>query len=716
MKSAKVINYLKDKSIAKNDRYISNTITINNIDKIPKNNLMMNNKNKNNKTQISQKINLNEDLIGNFLGRNSDQNKKKRLLTNDSLSELTYNKLNDEEFSKYNNLVYKEIKYENKNNNESSEIDHRKNKLLKNKNISQYKAYSSKPLYKTLDNLDNNFETISNPKIHYYNKIINKTINGNNKRKKIIKNDNIKSKVKDELSKYNYNNISNKKGINRVNINNLPLKEFKGKIQNGRRKENINTFKNKNKADEYNEKEIKIKKICKLQAVMKGRYLRKLMNYYWINDKLKELISLIIINRNIKNNSSFIKSFNNLVNLLVELNVVQNKNNKNRKINKKLTLDELKNIINKFHHLLIDFNNKSNQISELKLKNEELIRINKKYLTFKGNEEKKTTKINNNNFGIINNNKSIHKLAEGKNMKDNDTNYSKKFPIYENQIEKDFNKNENSNSKYLNHFFSNLNVTNNGQFLIEKSRLNNGNKIQDKYEINSYNFFLNNNKGNNRNNLINEAGKNILCDKCKMQNNFNLERGDIYKKKLKNKNIDNYKINFFEAEKRITKKNKDLLLGKKKNKTYDEELIKSNINEFSIIKDDLERKSNIKIEEMKKNIPCNYNEFAIKGINNKFIQGFEFINNVNKIDSNYYEMEKGEGLEINPYEIKRTKNNINNVFISYENKIQILNNKESIFTEKAKHNIMKIIFLLKFKKILKERIRKDVFKLLSKGK
>ena len=79
-------------------------------------------------------------------------------------------------------------------------------------------------------------------------------------------------------------------------------------------------------------------------------------------------------------------------------------------------------------------------------------------------------------------------------------------------------------------------------------------------------------------------------------------------------------------------------------------------------------------------------------------------------------MEKGEGLEINPYEIKRTKNNINNVFISYENKIQILNNKESIFTEKAKHNIMKIIFLLKFKKILKERIRKDVFKLLSKGK
>ena len=261
MKSAKVINYLKDKSITKKDRFISNTITINNIDKIPYNKLKMNNKNKNIKTEINQKINLNEDIKGNFLDykRNSDKNESKRLLTNDSHSDLTYNKLNDEEFSKYNNLVYKEIKYENKNSNESSEIDHRKNKLMKNKNILQNKAYSSKPLYKTLDNLDNNFETISNPKVHYYNKIINKTINGNNKRRKIIINDNIKSKIKDELSNYNYNNISNKKGINR---------------------ENVNSFKNKNKADEYNEKEKKIKKICKLQAVMKGRYLRKLMNFF----------------------------------------------------------------------------------------------------------------------------------------------------------------------------------------------------------------------------------------------------------------------------------------------------------------------------------------------------------------------------------------------------------------------------------------------------
>ena len=699
MKSAKVINYLKDKSITKKDRFISNTITINNIDKIPYNKLKMNNKNKNIKTEINQKINLNEDIKGNFLDykRNSDKNESKRLLTNDSHSDLTYNKLNDEEFSKYNNLVYKEIKYENKNSNESSEIDHRKNKLMKNKNILQNKAYSSKPLYKTLDNLDNNFETISNPKVHYYNKIINKTINGNNKRRKIIINDNVKSKIKDELSNYNYNNISNKKGINR---------------------ENVNSFKNKNKADEYNEKEKKIKKICKLQAVMKGRYLRKLMNYYWINDKLKEFISLIIINRNIKNNSSFIKSFNNLVNLLVELKIIQNKSNKNRKINKnnkKLTLDELKNIINKFHHLLIDFNNISNQISELKLKNEELIRINKKYLTFKGNEIINTFRINNNNFEITNNNKSIHELTGDKNMKGND-NDSKKFPIYENQIEKDFNKNEyNYKSNYLNHFFSNLNVTNNGQFLIVKKPLKNGNKIQDKYKINSYNFSLNNNKSNNKNNIINDAGKNILCDKFKMQNNINFPPDDISKKNLKNKNIDNYKINFFEIEKRITKKNKDISLDKKKNKTYNEELIKSNINEFSIIKDNLERKSNNKIEEMKKNIPCNYNEFAIKGINNKFIQGFEFINNVNKIDSNY-EMEKGEGLEINPYEIKRTKNNINNVFISYENKIQILNNKDSIFTEKAKQNIMKIIFPLKFKKIIKERIKKDVFKLLSKAK
>ena len=65
--------------------------------------------------------------------------------------------------------------------------------------------------------------------------------------------------------------------------------------------------------------------------------------------------------------------------------------------------------------------------------------------------------------------------------------------------------------------------------------------------------------------------------------------------------------------------------------------------------------------------------------------------------------------------MKRTKNNINNLFISYENKTQILNNKDTIFTEKAKYNMMKIIFPIKIQKVLKDWIRRNVFKLLLKN-
>ena len=90
-------------------------------------------------------------------------------------------------------------------------------------------------------------------------------------------------------------------------------------------------------------------------------------------------------------------------------------------------------------------------------------------------------------------------------------------------------------------------------------------------------------------------------------------------------------------------------------------------------------------------------------------------NNILNNNKNYNinnEIDKCDGLEINPYEIKRTKNNINNIFISYENKIEMLNCKHAIFTEKAKKNMMKIILPIRLKSTLRDFIRRNTFPLL----
>ena len=272
---------------------------------------------------------------------------------------------------------------------------------------------------------------------------------------------------------------------------------------------------------------------------------------------------------------------------------------------------------------------------------------------------------------------------------------------------------------------SKLNIINTEQFSINQKirrRIRNEDKIQDKLEINSHNFCLLNNKINKENNIINRDSNNILDDKYINQNVIKSSRDGINKANLNKKNIDI-----------IIKRNKDILLDKKKKIIYNENLIKSNNNEDLVIKDTFGRTINNIIEKYGKIVPSNSEQLSINGIklkneiNNKIIiyenESFEFFNNIkkdeknikNEDNNNIYEIEKGDGLEINPYEIKRTKNNINNIFISYENKIQVLNNQESIYTEKAKKIFMKIIFPIKIKKILEKKIKKDIFYLLNKN-
>ena len=68
------------------------------------------------------------------------------------------------------------------------------------------------------------------------------------------------------------------------------------------------------------------------------------------------------------------------------------------------------------------------------------------------------------------------------------------------------------------------------------------------------------------------------------------------------------------------------------------------------------------------------------------------------------EIEKGDGLEINPYEIKRTKINT----INQQNNINIFASNNT-FNVKAKKNLMKMIFPIKLKEVLLRYIKKKYF-------
>ena len=94
-------------------------------------------------------------------------------------------------------------------------------------------------------------------------------------------------------------------------------------------------------------------------------------------------------------------------------------------------------------------------------------------------------------------------------------------------------------------------------------------------------------------------------------------------------------------------------------------------------------------------------EFINKNTTKKYIKETKNLD-YNKIN----EIEKGNSLEINPYILRRSINNI---------KFQILNNKDFNYTERAKNNVVKTISLINIKKVLKEYIKKNTFKRLIKN-
>ena len=223
------------------------------------------------------------------------------------------------------------------------------------------------------------------------------------------------------------------------------------------------------------------------------------------------------------------------------------------------------------------------------------------------------------------------------------------------------------------------------------------------------------------------------------KNNIQIENNEkIIEKPLSDKN--NYELEIFENvrisyENENKKANSELkifnnenILFLKENKKYDKNLIMNNTNNIDC-KGKIVEKCD-KVTEISNDLiklePDNHSELIFNGVidnnnnNNNVIlketKEFQIIKKENKNPKNNYniinEIEKADALEINPFEMRRTQNNTENIFISNADKMEFLNNKESIYNDKAKKNMMRIILPIRIKKILKEWIKSNIFKLL----
>ena len=206
--------------------------------------------------------------------------------------------------------------------------------------------------------------------------------------------------------------------------------------------------------------------------------------------------------------------------------------------------------------------------------------------------------------------------------------------------------------------------------------------------------------------------------------------------------INNENKNDFKTNEYIIEKKEDILLvAKNKNRKYDEKLMIDNNNILYIKR--IKKKKYDKITEITRELnqiePNNHYELIFKGItnlndnsdrmknekkpeNNKNNDTEEItkekrelsINNVEDIIKKYSfneenKIERRDYINIKPKELQQ----VNNIIISYENKIEVLYNK-STFTEKAKRNMMKIILPIRLKTVLREYIRGTICHLLIK--
>ena len=457
-----------------------------------------------------------------------------------------------------------------------------------------------------------------------------------------------------------------------------------------------------------------------------------------------------------------------------EINIISNKNNENNE-NKGIKLrgkrpnkskDNLNNDNNMNNY--IDYVN--NFKSKLNVINNEQIIIEPEDAKEENNciKEKKPIEyeISNYNLSLLNKNKNkigiqkINKIYHGEQINlinNNNNEKNKPTKILNNELIHKSKNNENISSSSTKDIkdkdIGNIKSNINNNYSIEQQK-NDINIINIKRQ-NEFNKELLSEKNDISLNIINEIPKETKKNNIQNENNEkNIENLSSDKNSKNLEIFENVRISY-ENENKNKKKNSELkifnyesILFLKENKKYDKNLIMNNTNNIDFkgkIVEKCDKMTEISNDLIKLE-PDNHSELIYKGImenknkeknsenlinfengnnNNNVIlkekKEFQIINNNpnHKIDINknknyniINEIEKADALEINPFEMRRTQNNTENIFISNADKMEFLNNKESIYNDKAKKNMMKIILPIRIKKILKEWIKSNIFKLL----
>ena len=600
----------------------------------------------------------NKNNIINELDNNTNKTDINKLKNNLKNKENDYNKL----LNTYNSIIKQFSELKQKNN----EYENIKKLNLKNNNKQQ------------LNIAQNNFELINNNKnIKKFNDIqqeqkeeltINSSINKNQKLRAQKPNKENENQIQQLVKNNNildYNNYLNhfKSNLNiinneKINIGNIPLKE-----ENNKKKPeyeiinyNLSLINNNNNT----KLKSKIKKICQNTqiSIMNNNSKTKLlldndsMNKSNINDNYER--TTMASGKGIKDNQTN-RIPENQINLNIELKGIENTKTKPFK---QYTIEEQNNNINIFNNISDNINIDKNLYDKNNLEIKNIISLDLINKQLNKSKNQQNTIEDNIIKGENNDKESLDK--------NNNENYNK-------QINKNINN------------FDDINIYENERFYLFDD-------IKEQSE-------------NKYKSLIIEKNENLFFEQKQCAN---------YNEKLYISNNDNLFINVKKKE------------TCDKTTEISEELNKINIeqdNHFELLfkgikiqnEDNFKDKNNIQNNNNKILIKENNNvEFINKSQKNKNEINTNIINNINNIE-NYNkinEIEKGEGLEINPYELKRTQYNENNRFISYENKIQVLTNKDSLYTEKSKKSILKIIFPLKIKTVLKNWIKKTVYKLL----
>ena len=628
-----------------------------------------------------------------------------------------------------NNIFFKEIKIKKKMDNNINDIYVKKygdkTKNEKNRQSSSSSICMTEPSF--MHNLNTNIlnqykiNSILNslPNNKKQNNSLSKRIYRNPKLKNILyKNnkkeinkttENIDNKNKLDIIKKTYLKkfkILNEKDINNITNNNEEKKTFKYYLKNYKRAK-INTkltMKNLKalKLKLNNKKTVSdniIRNIVKIQSIWRGVHFRKSFSFnlklsifntiiYSIIEKYYKKYFMRLLNNNRKievNKKKYLKylekSNKKILNnnsLINEYSLPNKKNIQIKKICNSISHDNYKDYLNHFNSNLNILNNNQFIIEKIQLNKEDQNSISK-------------YKITNNNLSLINKKCKIRKICHNESININENKSSDSKTIRKNRFKLERERQMNLSTEIRGKQRKKLKIC--IEYDLDDQNNNNINVLRTEKEI-----------YNDKNNELIQINNNILSS---LNPNFSLKENIdkiketlesinqnslLYQKKIdelknialiNNNNLKNKKINL------IIEKKENILLNQNKEKTKEN----NDINETN---NGLNLKKYIKKDELDMNDKKEKQKSPI--INEKNI-----VNNYNTNN----EIDNKNGLEINPDEIKKTKNN--NESISIQNRIQFLRKKKSNQNKNAKANMIKMILPIRIKTNIINNAKRNTF-------